>query len=173
MYFIGSYSSLRKIRKVKSEVAQVVSNPLQPHGLQPSRFLCPWDFPGNSTGVDCHFLLQGIFPTQGSNPGLPHCRQMLYCLSHQGSPIRQLLNQENKQAFSSLNKTLTNKWKHIQTTTLSQVGDQMPGDYIDMRANIYPLEILYLKQSPKILCTNSEDGVSEWQNNTVQGTWVL
>jgi len=46
----------------------------------------PWDFPGNSTGVDCHFLLQGIFPTQGSNPGLPHCRQMLYHLSHQGSP---------------------------------------------------------------------------------------
>ena len=42
-------------------------------------------FPGNSTGVDCHFLLQGIFPTQGSNPGLPHCRQMLYRLSHQGS----------------------------------------------------------------------------------------
>ena len=45
--------------------------------------LCPWDFPGNSTGVDCHFLLQRIFPTQGSNPGLLHCRQMLYGLSHQ------------------------------------------------------------------------------------------
>ena len=40
-------------------------------------------FPGKSTGVDCHFLLQRIFPTQGSNPGLPHCRQMLYRLSHQ------------------------------------------------------------------------------------------
>ena len=39
----------------------------------------------SSTGVDCHFLLQGIFLTQGSNPGLPHCRQMLYSLSHQGS----------------------------------------------------------------------------------------
>ena len=39
-----------------------------------------------STGVGCHFLLQGIFLTQGSNPGLPHCRQMLYRLSHQGSP---------------------------------------------------------------------------------------
>ena len=51
-----------------------------------TRLLCPWDFPGNSTGVDWHFLLQGIFPTQGSNPGLPHCRQMLYRLSHQGSP---------------------------------------------------------------------------------------
>ena len=45
----------------------VVSNPLQPYGLQPARLLCPWDFPGNNTGVGCHFLLQGIFPTQGSN----------------------------------------------------------------------------------------------------------
>ena len=45
----------------------------------------PWDFPGKSTGVGCHFLLQGIFPTQGSNPGLLHCRQTLYHLSHQGS----------------------------------------------------------------------------------------
>ena len=42
-----------------------------------------WDFPGNSTGVDCHFLLQGIFPTQGSNPSLPHRRQMLYRLRSQ------------------------------------------------------------------------------------------
>ena len=42
----------------------VVSNSLRPHGLQPTRLLCPWDFPGNSPGVDCHFLLQGIFPTQ-------------------------------------------------------------------------------------------------------------
>ena len=48
---------------------------------------CPlsMDFPGNSTGVDCHFLLQWIFPTQGWNPGLPHCRQTLYRLSYQGS----------------------------------------------------------------------------------------
>ena len=41
---------------------------------------------GKNTGVGCHFLLQGIFPTQGSNPGLLHCRQILYCLSHQRSP---------------------------------------------------------------------------------------
>jgi len=47
--------------------------------------LSPWNFPGKSTGVGCHFLLQGIFPTQGSNPGLEYCRQMLYHLSHQGS----------------------------------------------------------------------------------------
>ena len=62
----------------------VVSDSLWPHGLQPPRLLHPWDFPGKSTGVGCHFLLQGIFPTQGLNPGLSHCRRMLYPLSHQG-----------------------------------------------------------------------------------------
>ena len=44
-------------------------------------FATPWN-----TGLDCHSLLQGIFPTQGSNPDLPHCRQILYQLSHEGSP---------------------------------------------------------------------------------------
>ena len=44
-------------------------------------------FSRQNTGVGCRFLLQGIFPTQGLNLGLPHCRQMLYCLSHQGSPL--------------------------------------------------------------------------------------
>ena len=44
------------------------------------------DSPGNNTGVGYHALLQGIFPTQGLNPGLLHCRQILYNLSHQGSP---------------------------------------------------------------------------------------
>ena len=44
------------------------------------------DSPGKNTGVGCHALLQEIFPTRGSNPGLPHSRQILYCLSHQGSP---------------------------------------------------------------------------------------
>ena len=60
----------------------VVFDSLQPHGLRHTRLLCPWDFPGKNTGVGWHFLLQGIFPTQGSNLGLLHCRQMLYRLSH-------------------------------------------------------------------------------------------
>ena len=47
---------------------------------------CPWDSPGKSTGVGCHALLQGIFPAQGLNQGLLHCKQFLYHLSHQGSP---------------------------------------------------------------------------------------
>ena len=64
-----------------------MSNSLRLHGLLPTRLLHPWDFPGKSTGVGCHFLLQEIFPTQESNPGLLHCRQMLYRLSYQGSPM--------------------------------------------------------------------------------------
>ena len=48
------------------------------------RLLHPWNFPGKSTRVGCHFLLQGIYPTQGLNLGLPHCRQTLYLLSYQG-----------------------------------------------------------------------------------------
>ena len=73
-------------------VVMVVQSPncarlLQPHGLQPAaRLLCLWNFPGKNTGVSCHALIQGIFPAQGLNPGLPHCRQILYHLSHQGSP---------------------------------------------------------------------------------------
>ena len=64
-----------------------MSDSLQPHGLQPARLFCPWNSPGKNTGVNCHFLLQGIFPTQGSNLSLLHCKQILYHLSHQGSPI--------------------------------------------------------------------------------------
>ena len=50
--------------------------------LRPHRLYSPWDSPGQNTGVDSLSLLQGTFPTQGSNPGLPHCRQILYQLSH-------------------------------------------------------------------------------------------
>ena len=56
------------------------------HGLQPARLLCPWDFPGKNTGVGYHFLLQGIFPTQGLSPGLMHQQADSLPLSHQGSP---------------------------------------------------------------------------------------
>ena len=45
----------------------LMSSFVQPHGLEPSRLLCPWNSSGKNTGVGCHFLLQGIFPTQGSN----------------------------------------------------------------------------------------------------------
>ena len=58
-----------------------MSNSLQPHGLYSL-----WNSPGWNTGVGSSSLLQGIFPTQESNPGLPHCRQIIYQVSHKGSP---------------------------------------------------------------------------------------
>ena len=58
------------------------------------RLLCPWNFPGKNTGVGCHFLLQEVFPIQGSNPGLPHCKRILYHVSHQGSEVTES-HQEN------------------------------------------------------------------------------
>ena len=72
-------------RKNESESCSVVSNSLWPHGLYG-----PWNSPDQNTGVGSLSLLQGIFPTQGSNPGLLHCRQILYLLSHQGSPGRKV-----------------------------------------------------------------------------------
>ena len=65
----------------ESESCSVVCDSLQPHGLE-----SPWNSPGQNTGAGSLSLLQGIFPSQGSNPGLPNCRQILYQLSHQGSP---------------------------------------------------------------------------------------
>ena len=55
------------------------------HEWEPARLLSPWDSPGKNTGVGCHFLLHGIFPIQGSNPGFQHCRQILYRLSGNGA----------------------------------------------------------------------------------------
>ena len=64
----------------ESESCWVMFDSLQPHELH-----SPWNSPGQNTGVGSLSLLQGIFPIQGSNPGLPHCRQILYQLSHMGS----------------------------------------------------------------------------------------
>ena len=64
-----------------SESPSVMSDSLQPHGLY------PWNSSGQNTGVDSLSLLQGIFPTQESNQGLQHFRQILYQLSYEGSPI--------------------------------------------------------------------------------------
>ena len=58
---------------------------MRPHGIY-----IPWDFPGQNTGVGNLSLLQVIFPTQGSKPDLLHCRQILYQLSYQGSPMTNL-----------------------------------------------------------------------------------
>ena len=74
---------LRKFKRMckESESCLVMSDSLPPHGLY-----SPWNSPGQNTGVGSLSLLQGIFPTQGLNPGLLHCRWIFYQLSHEGSP---------------------------------------------------------------------------------------
>jgi len=64
----------------ESESCSVMCDSLQPYGLY-----SPWDSPGQNTEVSSRSLLQGIFLTQGSNPGLLHCRFILHQLNHQGS----------------------------------------------------------------------------------------
>ena len=66
---------------MKNESHSIISDSLRPH-----RVCSPWNSPGQNSGVGNLSLLQGIFPTQGSNPGLPHCRQILYQLSHKRTP---------------------------------------------------------------------------------------
>ena len=66
----------------ESERCSVVSDYLRPLGPR-----SPWNSPGQNTGVSSHSLLQGIFPTQGWNPGLPHCRRTLHQLSHIASSV--------------------------------------------------------------------------------------
>ena len=71
----------KSIKKSESESRLVMSNSLQLHGLY-----SPQNSLGQNTTVGSLSLFQGIFPTQGLNPGLPHCRRILYQLSYQGSP---------------------------------------------------------------------------------------
>ena len=79
-YLIQEHPASKR-KESESESGSVVSDSLWPHGLH-----SPWNSPGQNTGVGSHSLLQGLFPTQGSNPGLPHCRRILHQLSHNGSP---------------------------------------------------------------------------------------
>ena len=75
-----------------------MSDSFQPHGLYPTRLLCPWDSPGKNRRMCCHPLLHGIFLTQRSNPGLPQCRQILYSLSRQEALFK-VLDCKNKHIY--------------------------------------------------------------------------
>ena len=85
----------------ESESRSVVSNSLQPHGLY-----SPWNSPGQNTGVGSLSILQGIFPTQGSNPGLPHCRGILYQLSHKDPLIETMIKMFRKEVLALASEIL-------------------------------------------------------------------
>ena len=75
------YQKMRKLRG--NLVTKCICHPMDGR----PRPLCPWGFSSKNTQVACYALLQGIIPIEGSNPGLLHCRQILYNRSHKGSPI--------------------------------------------------------------------------------------
>ena len=83
-FFMEKDQWLKFMKKWKVKV----SDSLLPHGWYPTMFLCPWDFPGKNTRMGCHSLLQGIFPTQGSNPDVLHYRHISYLLNYQEGPWR-------------------------------------------------------------------------------------
>ena len=94
-----------------SESRSVMSDSLWPHGLY-----SPWNSPGQNTGVGSLSLLQGIFPTQGSNPGLPHCRRILYQLSHKGSPrpsVRLWIRDVKNFCASSWSSKMWSSWANV------------------------------------------------------------
>ena len=91
----------------ESESCSVFSDSLPPRGLY-----SPWNSPGQNTGVGSLSLLQGIFSTQGSNPGLPHCRWILYQLSHQGSPVRGQDRQARSDSYGEGNIANNSAWYH-------------------------------------------------------------
>ena len=88
-----------------------MSNSLQPHGLY-----SPSTPPGQNTGMGSCSLLQGIFPTQGSNPGFPHCRQILYQMSHQG---REALRYSSVQVSRSVVSNSVIPWTAARQPSLS------------------------------------------------------
>ena len=120
----------------------VMSDSQRPHGLQPTGLLRPRDFPGKRTGVGCHFLLQGIFPTQGSNPGLPHCGQILYQLSHKGPVVTRECRRNSRKTtwFPPLGKmrplpaTASSKIKKIWRREWQSTSVFLPGEFHGQRS---------------------------------------
>ena len=134
-----------------------MSDSFRPPELQPTRLLCPWNSQGMNTGVGCHSLLQGIFPIQGSNPGLPHCRQILYQLSHQGSP------KENPILHLSPHQNFLRSFISFLSLILEYLGTREYGEYaanakiifISIVLKILPTNIIMLNDLSKLKCSGN------------------
>ena len=94
-------------------VCSARSNSLWLHGLQPAKLLCPWDFPGKNTGVGCHFLLQGIFSTQGSNQRLLHWSGFFTTEPH-GKPLKRCTHPLLSEYF----------WRSLKTVSIKPLREE-------------------------------------------------
>ena len=120
--------------KNESESCSVASNSLQPHGLYG-----PWNSPGQNTGVGSCSLLHGIFPTQGSNWGLLHCRWILYQLSYEENCFQ---GQKLAKYFVELTSCFFNHWHGIPVSGISESKHKY---YIkgEIFQNVFVIKFLY------------------------------
>ena len=105
----------------------VMSDSLQPHELEPPRLICPWNFPGKNTGVGCHALLQGIFPTPGSNP-------CLLCWQADSLPFSSVQSFSHVQLLVTpwitarqASLSITNSWSLLK---LMSIVSEMPSSHL-------------------------------------------
>ena len=131
-----------------SEVAQSCPTLCDPMDCSLPSFSVHGIFPGKNTGMGCHFLLQEIFPTQGLNPSLLHCRQALYCLSHQG---------KSKCMLSTVCGSLLPKGPHESPVFLRRVKQR--------RACLEPQDFRWLKNPPQQLWLHSARLLCPWNSS--------
>ena len=94
--------------------------------------LCPWDFPGKNSGVGCHFLLQGMFQTQGLSSSLPRYMQILYCLSHQG--IKIIFTSESHLVMSD------SLWPHVLYSPWNSPGQNTGVGSLSLLQGTFPIQ---------------------------------
>ena len=131
-----------------------MSNSLQHHELQPARLLCPWDFPGKNTGVDCYFLLQGIFLTQMIKHMSPAWQVDSLRLNHLGSPHKSLGKCTLKPKWNTTKYAL--KWLKSEKLRMSSVNENVEGLYCWWEWKIAPtlwksLEVSHNHPIPRYL----------------------
>ena len=142
--------------KSESETCSVMSSSLRPHGLY-----SPWNSSGQNTGVGSLSLLQGIFPTQGSNPGLLHCRWILYQLSYQGRVRSNIYGTTSGQADPVTTSTANSQ---VGTTVSSRQGFPFATfNYVPCSISkkditlVFPWHWLATALREHLLCTQLED----------------
>ena len=119
------------------------------HGLQPAGFLCPWDFLGKNIGVGCHFLLQGIFLTQGLNlsPVSPALAGRFFTTEPLGSPYAiYLLRSKCSRCKITIIKRFLNHLVHLKSITLA-----LKQNYYSLKGTYLELNIVKYRSKIKIL----------------------
>ena len=137
-----------------------MSDSARPHRRQPTKLPHPWDSPGKNTGVGCHFLLQGIFSTQGSNLGLPRCRQTLFLSEPPGKPYSCI--KKNEIISSSMT------WIDLETVILSEVSQTGKGEFYSDEHFIYYCRQESLKRNGVALIVKKSPKCSTWVQSQKQ-----